>query len=133
MAGKLGPVKVAGDLRGGAGAYSGSVDNFNTGSIATVTIGGSVVGGGDATIGILSSTTLGAVTIGGSLRALNPAVAVRITAPGVPNHVGGLSALTVKGSVRSALILADDQMNPDASIGAVTVSGIGSPAPSPPE
>ncbi|HEV7401365.1 MAG TPA: DUF4394 domain-containing protein [Chthoniobacteraceae bacterium] len=126
--GKLGPIKVAGDLRGGAGNYSGSVTNIVSGSIGTVTIGGSLVGGGNAFTGLLSFNTMGAVTVGGSVRAIDPAQGVRISAQGAADHAGGLAGLTVKGSVRSALILAGDDLvgsptNSDATIGSVTVGG----------
>jgi hypothetical protein len=68
----IGPVKIGGDLVGGDGRKSGAVFS-NLGNIASVSIGGSLIGrstiGGNVNSGIIfAEFSIGAVTIGGDIR-----------------------------------------------------------------
>jgi hypothetical protein len=67
----IGEVTITGDVRGGAGQSSGSIQCLKS-NIASVTIGGSLIGGGDATYSesgtIISAMDLGQVTIAGDIR-----------------------------------------------------------------
>jgi hypothetical protein len=124
-------VKIGRDLRGGAGSGSGSIAS-SQGSIGAVAIGASLAGVDAANTGIFSESTLGKVTIGGSLRGDGPG-GVRLQAKGLIDPASAAKAvaiagLSVKGSVRGALILAgyddfnlDIALNPDAGIGAVSI------------
>ena len=128
----MGPVKIGGDALGGAGFASGSIYTFSDGNIASVTIGGSLVGGDNTLTGILSGNQLGPVKIAGDLRAAS-AAGVRISAEAtLTNNTAATSiaikSLTVKGSVSNALILGGyttngGASNPDATIGPVLVGG----------
>ncbi len=104
------------------------------GDVGAVTIGGSLTGFDAADSGIQSARNLGVVKVGGSIRGDGPD-GVRIQAEGLLNPATAAKAvaiagLSVKGSVRGALILAgyddiniDDAVNPDAAIGAVSIGG----------
>jgi hypothetical protein len=129
--GNMGPVTIARDATGGGGNYSGSVYTFGNGNIASVTIGGSLVGTNTLT-GILSENQLGPVNIRGEVRGASPG-GVRISAEGgidaaTAKLARAITSVTVTGSVKNALILGGYNetgaaMNPDATIGAVKVSG----------
>jgi hypothetical protein len=131
--GRLGPVTIRGDLRGGGGDRSGSVVALSGGPIAGVTVGGSVTGIGTAATGVLSDGQIGSVRIAGNL-AGPTASGVRISAQGLPGP--GLTAATalairsvsVGGRVENARILAGYDTNgiasnPDVQVGPVTVGG----------
>lgn len=65
-AGKLGPVKIAYDVRGDFGEFSGAI--FSASEIVSVSIGGSLLGAGKANSGSISTTGLcGPVTIKGDI------------------------------------------------------------------
>ena len=127
----LGPVKIAGDAIGDSSLRSGSIITTKSGgNIASVTIGGSFVGGR-----ITADGQLGAVKITGDLRS------GRITGQGLsedndPNtppltaaKALAIKSLSVGGSVLNSRILGgpDSQSgavkNGDAGLGAVTVGG----------
>lgn len=66
--GILGPVTVTGSVVGGVGNNAGRIET-STGKIASVTIGGSLEGGGTNGATISSGGDLGTVTIGGDVAA----------------------------------------------------------------
>jgi hypothetical protein len=124
----MGRVNITGDARAGAGDYSGSVSVFRHGSISSVTLGGSLVGGASSSAGLIAGDRIGTVNIGGSIRATDPAAGVRISAGGTDDNTGGIKSVAVKGSVRHAVIVAGSDTSgsagtPDAGIGSVTVGG----------
>jgi hypothetical protein len=131
--GRMGPVTIRGDLRGGGGNWSGSVVAFTSGPLAGVTVGGSVTGIGTATTGVLSAGQIGTVKIAGNLA--GPAASgVQISAQGLLGPgLTAASALAIRsvsvgGRVENARILAGydtlgDATNPDAQVGSVTVGG----------
>ncbi len=129
----IGPVKIAGDLRGGDGTFSGSLFIGVTGSIASVSIGGSLTAASNAFTGIIAVTDIGPVTIGGNFGSFGAAAQARIVAGGDVDPTTAAKALTiksvtVKGSVINAVILGgfgvvSNVSNPDAQIGAITVNG----------
>lgn len=130
-AGNIGAVKIGGDLTGGGGEYAGSIETYDTGSIASVTVLGNVTGSYLLRNGIISANQLGAVKILGSLESLSVG-GVRISAEGdssatkTARTAAAIASISITGSVRNALILGGyDQIgratNPDATIGAVTV------------
>jgi hypothetical protein len=139
-AGNLGPVSVAGDIRGGSAFGFASLDRsgyVEGKNIAGVTVGGSVVAGvwdglpGTFTknASIRAAEQLGPVVVKGSLVGASIAP-VTITARGPISGPGTLAiqSLTVGGRVEFARILAGYNvelagMNGNAQIGAVIVGG----------
>jgi hypothetical protein len=102
--GNIGPVVIRGDLRAGPdvsavktgiiSAQIGTTSDANFASIASITIGGSVIGGGANDNGqIFADGNLGPVKIGGDLRGGSGAGSGEI------NTVGTLGLLTISGSV----------------------------------
>lgn len=65
IGGKLGPVKISGNLSGGPGELSGAVNS--SGYITSVAVGGSIFGGSGDTSGALYGNGIGSVTVTGSL------------------------------------------------------------------
>ncbi len=132
VGGNIGAIKIGGEMRGGSASISGSILTFMDGSIASVTIGGAVIGSGLTANGIFAAKQLGAVKIGGDLRAPS-GTSVQISAVGTlgattPALASAIKSITVAGSVSNALIrggysLGGSGLNPDAGIGAVKVSG----------
>lgn len=150
--GNLGAVKIGHDLQGGS--ISGTAANLDRagyikgGRIASVTIGGSILGGLDtSTAGGLTSNAsiradndIGAILVKGSIAGTltaegrgRPAIAARgqeTLAPGATTDLA-IKSLTVGGRVDRAIIFAgfdlDDSLtagsNGNASIGAVRVGG----------
>jgi hypothetical protein len=143
----LGPVKIAGDIRGGS--VSGAASAISTGdifggAIGSVSVGGSIYAGKDESSGTLtrsgairSESTLGAVTVKGSLVG-NDTNPVFITGRGLTMPAANatsnvaIKSVAIGGSVSFARILAgyngtgtgengSGAGNPDAQIGAVTV------------
>lgn len=124
--GGLGNVTVTGDLVGGSGNHSGSISTVNNGSIASVTIGGSVIGSGNALTGILSDHQLGVVKIAGEV------VSSRISAEGgtgTPAAMLAIKSLTVGLGVENSVIFAGSAYNsltatnPTATLGPVIIGG----------
>jgi hypothetical protein len=95
--GTLGLVKIAHDVRGGAGNDSGYI-NAN-GDLTTVQIGGTVMGGSGQQSGAIHSyTRLGTVTVGGDLRGGNDLYSGTIF-----TTTGEIGSVTIGGSVLAAL------------------------------
>lgn len=130
----LGPVKIAGDLVGGAGDTSGWLTSGRT--IASLTVGGSLrSGSGPGSCTIEAYRNFGAVLVKGSIVGSNTN-AVVIAAVGFQNLAPAttdlaIKSLTVKGRVEFADILAGytflnsmaHPVNADAQIGTVVVGG----------
>jgi len=66
IAGPAGPVKIAGDFREGR-LFGGQAATAGTGTIASITIGGSFIGGERSSSGQIFADALGPVKIGGDL------------------------------------------------------------------
>jgi hypothetical protein len=120
----MGPVKIAGDIRGGAGHDSGQVLSFT--KIASVTVGGSLIGGAaDAAGSIISFGDLGALAIKGDV------VGSSATRTGYIEVTGVLARLAIGGSIfggsagTSGLLISNAQMG-TVSIGGSVVGGAGS-------
>jgi hypothetical protein len=85
--GAMGPVKVGGNIQGGAGNGSGQI--FSGGTVASVTVGGSLIGGAGNSSGSISVVgDLGTVKIAGD----------------VQGGTGGTGDLTLSGSVEAKRI-----------------------------
>jgi uncharacterized repeat protein (TIGR01451 family) len=128
----MGDVRIGGDIKGGTGVFTGLVQS--SGAIGNVQIGGSVISVGAVATksGIIADDDIGKVRIGGGILGLssNPVLIVARGQSSKPatGFDTAIAGLTVKGDVRSALILAgfnanQNPTNADASIGAVVVSG----------
>ena len=115
--GGLGPVVVGGDLKGDSGASSGSIIAA-AGKIASVTIGGSVIGGSDFETGeIKSGGDMGPVKIGGDLRAGTSGISGIIEAP-----AGNIASVTIGGSVIGGAASSTGKIVAnDGTIGAVKI------------
>ncbi|MGB8170755.1 MAG: hypothetical protein WCF18_24840 [Chthoniobacteraceae bacterium] len=138
--GALGPVTIGGDIRG-ANAYG--YDVLQSGaivakSLASVTVGGSIVAGQKVTANTLTQSgfigaedSIGSITVKGSLigNAVNP-VAIIARGQAVPGAAADLAigSITVGGRVESTNIFAGYSLifrglNADAQIGKVSVGG----------
>jgi hypothetical protein len=129
-------ITVGGDLVGGSGLHSGSIHTgappTDGATIGTVKIGGSIFAGTDTLSGILSDSTLGAVTVVGDVIG-SAAVSVKILAQGILTPIDAKQALAIKsltvgGTVHRADIFAGydksgGATNADVQIGAVKVKG----------
>ena len=97
--GTLGLVKIAHDVRGGAGNDSGYI-NAN-GALTTVQIGGTVMGGGGEQSGAVHSfTKLGTVTVGGDLRGGRD-----LYSGAIFTTTGEIGSVTIGGSVLASLLI----------------------------
>lgn len=103
--GNLGPVKILGEIYGGSADFGGSVSSMGT--IASITVGGSLFGGSAANTGEISGL-LGTVKIDGSI------VGGTAEDSGVVTSFGALSSVTVGGSIFGG---------PASNTGAVFASG----------
>ena len=156
IGGKLAGITIGGSVRAGYGDYTGSITAENmglvnirgnlqgggignrsatigsAGSIAGITIGGSISTGGNSGSGrVLAGRNIGPILVKGSL-AGTAAAPITITAGANSIPVGTsevvIKSLTVNGSVEYANILAGYEsggmgVNADAQIGAVVVGG----------
>jgi hypothetical protein len=156
IGGKLAGITIGGSVRAGYGDYTGSItaDNMglvnirgnlqgggiglrsatigSAGSIAGITIGGSISTGGNSGSGrVLAARNIGPILVKGSLTG-TAAAPIIITAGANSIPVGTsnvvIKSLTVNGSVEYANILAGYDtggmgVNADAQIGAVVVGG----------
>ena len=103
--GGIGPVKIARDLRGGTGFASGEVvtgATFN--DIASVSIGGSLIGGPNSGSGEIAARNVGKVVIGGDL-------------------IGGSITGTAISASGMGFILASQHLGP-VTIGGSIISGV---------
>jgi hypothetical protein len=126
----MGPVRVGGDVVGGASSQAGAI--VSGGPLAAVTVGGSVRGGTAGRTGtIRSDGAIGAVLVRGSLlgNAGNPVI---ISARGQAVPAGAadvaIGRLTVLGRVEFGLVRAGvdasgTARNADAQVGPVVVGG----------
>ena len=115
--GTLGLVKIAHDVRGGAGNDSGYI-NAN-GAITTVQIGGTVMGGsGEQSGAVHSYTKLGTVRVGGDLRG-----GYDLYSGAIFTTTGEIGSVTIGGSVQATLIISKV---PDHSAAIVSGTKIGS-------
>jgi hypothetical protein len=116
--GDLGPVKIGGDVRGGSARYSGQIGS-GRGRIASVTVGGSFVGGDDESAGwIAANTSLGPVKIGHDVQGGAGRTSAQILCYG-----GRVAGVTVGGSVRSGTGLRSGSIIAQADLGPVVVGG----------
>ncbi|HJZ89639.1 MAG TPA: hypothetical protein VKE40_02130 [Gemmataceae bacterium] len=128
--GRMGFVKVGGDVRGGLGQQSARIIAVG-GSIGAVTIGGSITTkGGSAAAHIDAMEDIGAILVKGSIVGTAAAPIVIAAAGANANDgddLGSIQSLTVYGRVEHARILAGHSYfgptNADARIGAVVVGG----------
>ncbi|HEX3147206.1 MAG TPA: hypothetical protein VHR66_03935 [Gemmataceae bacterium] len=135
MSGKaLGPVTITGDLRGGDGDYSGMVaagvspTNTMIENIASVTVGGSIVGGKGKQSASIATTggTIGPVKVTGNLTGGNgvQSASIRCAADYDINLVllgGKITSVFVGGSVAGGAGLSSALIQADRGIGPVTV------------
>jgi hypothetical protein len=129
--GSIGTTIIRGDLDGSAGGTTAGLLRAS-GSIANVTVLGSIVGGAD-TSGLVTGLKLGHVSVGANLTSADPANPVSIFAEGKVAPVSSadavaIASLTVRGNVLNARILADtdvthSQNDTNAAIGNVLVRG----------
>jgi hypothetical protein len=129
--GSIGTTIIRGDLDGSAGGTTAGLLRAS-GSIANVTVLGSIVGGAD-TSGLVSGLKLGHVSVGVDLTSADPAKPVSILAEGKVAPVNSadavaIASLSVRGDVLNARILADtdvthSQNDSNAAIGNVVVRG----------
>jgi hypothetical protein len=115
----FGPIKIGGDLRGGSAQSTGAIINFSGGntSIASLTIGGSIIGGSgvdsgfvDAGQGGLGPVKIGNDIIGGSNSAMN------LFDTGMVRSQGRIASITLGGSLISGI---DDSANTLTLSGAI--------------
>ncbi len=93
--GTLGLVKIAHDVRGGAGDESGLIKA--NGTLTTVQIGGTVLGGSGKQSGAIHSfTKLGTVTIGGDLRG-----GTDLYSGAIFTTTGEIGNVTIRGNVQA--------------------------------
>ena len=111
----LGPVKIGGDLIGGLGFRSGSISS-NLGNIVSVTIGGSVLGGGAESAHIDSNFAIGPVRIGGNVVG-GQSESAQIKA------VTTLGAVTIGGSLVGGAGVGSGYLSAGGDLGAVTIGG----------
>ncbi len=130
----IGPVKIAHDIRGGAGNVSGFIES--TGNLASITLGGSLIGGPGANSGeIASSGNMGKVTIMGDLQGnigissgLIDAGGGTLTSVNIRGSVIGGQAqnageILSAGNIGSVVIGGDVQGGSDASAGSINCTG----------
>jgi uncharacterized repeat protein (TIGR01451 family) len=128
----MGDVRIGGDLMGGTAVFAGLVQSQS--AIGNIQVGGGLISGSSVATrsGIIAGDDIGKVKIGGSMLGLgsNPMLIVAGGQSSKPatGFDTAIAGLTVKGDVRSALILAGFDVNlvpnnADASIGAVSVGG----------
>jgi hypothetical protein len=147
LAASLGPISIGHDIRGGSVSGVTSLDSSalieaSNGSIASLTVGGSIVTGANTSTGSLTNNAsiraaddIGKITVKGSLignRTPSTFTPVIISARGQASPSAtsdiALASLTVKGRVELTHILAgyDTGLNPvngNAQITSLTVSG----------
>jgi hypothetical protein len=107
--GNIGKVKIGHDLRGGLGIASGGINA--AGSIASVTIGGSQIGGGNVNGYLIAAGNIGAVSIA------HDQVNAEISSQ------GNIARVTVGGSLLLTDAAALSGVHAKTSVGPVTVKG----------
>lgn len=114
--GNLGPVTVGHDVQGGTSDESGTIKS-DSGKIASVTIGGSLIGGsGGATGAIFAGTDLGQVKIGRDLRGGTGG------SSGFIRSIGGkIAGVTVGGSLVGGSIAETGKIVAATDLGPVTI------------
>ncbi len=119
----IGTAFIGGDVHGGSESFSGAFGSI-LGSIGSLTVRGSLLGGGGPSSGTLEADFMGAVVVKGSIVG-SAASPYSIFVNGLPPNLIGpkiaLRSLTVGGSVQDSVILASG--SGDVQIGAVTVVG----------
>jgi hypothetical protein len=117
----LGPVRIAGDVLGGAGRESGGILNHSS-TTASVTIGGSLIGGGDATHfssgEILGLGDIGQVTIAGDVRGGAGANSGLIR-----SELGKIAGLSLGGSLVGGSGQFSGWIGSNGDLGAVSIRG----------
>jgi hypothetical protein len=114
----MGPVKIAGDIRGGAGHDSGQVLSFA--KLASVSVGGSIIGGkggGFAAGSIFATGDLGAVGVKGDV------IGGAISQNGSIQTDGALGKLTIGGSVIGGTAGLTGFLFSNVRIGPVSIGG----------
>jgi hypothetical protein len=117
----MGAVKIAHDFQGGVGSASAYI---SAGSVASLTIGGSMVGGDGNASAIVSGGTMGAVKIGHDLQGGSGSSSALFSC-------GSMASLTIGGSMVGGDGNSSAYVSGGASIGAVKIAhdfqgGVGS-------
>lgn len=116
VVGPVGAVKIAGDVKGAQFVAQNAV-TLGSGKIASVTIGGSVIGGSIRTSGVIAASgTLGPVKIGGDL------VGGAAFASGYL-EAGSLTSLTIGGELRGSGGALSGAVVVGGNAGKVTIGG----------
>ncbi len=116
--GKMGAVKVAHDVISGAGSQSAYITaedssdpNTTTGSIVSVTIGGSLIGNSAIAGAVESASNMGPVKIGGNILG------------GLVNSAGTMGAVTIGGSIIGGSQFSAGVVSSAGNMGLVKVGG----------
>lgn len=114
--GKMGPVKIARDIIGGARSGSGSISAI--GGIASLTVGGSLLGGTESDSGLVNafSSDIGPVKIAGSIIGGTGSITAEI------RTIGKIGNVTIGGDMRSGDNLTSGIFG-GKGIGAVKIAG----------
>jgi hypothetical protein len=126
----MGAVKIGHDVQGGAGFRSGRIESLS-GTIATVSLGGSLLGGTNTgTGGIFSSGDMGAVKIDHNLTGGSITAAASLNGSGMIESVSGrIVSVTIGGSIISGIDTSTGALTNNATIragndlGSLTVAG----------
>jgi hypothetical protein len=111
--GAMGAVKIAHDVQGGSGVWSGSISTNST--LASVTIGGSLVGGTNTDSGEIRSADMGAVKIGHDVKGGSNTSAGSILAG------GNLAGVIVGGSLIGGSVSFSGQIASSSDMGVVKI------------
>jgi hypothetical protein len=115
----LGPVKIGHDVIGGTGLNSGSVATIGpSGAVASVSLGGSLIGGTNSNSGTLGSTgDMGAISVG------HDVVGGSGTFSGVIGSKHALASVSIGGSLYAGSVLTSGAIGAGDNIGAITIKG----------
>ena len=114
--GNIGPVKIGGNIEGGDGEATGQIRS-TTGKIVSLTLGGSLLGGGGTDSGqITSFRDMGAVKIGGDIRATDADATGSIFS-------AGIASVTLGGSLIGGANFDTGKIIAFGNMGAVKIGG----------
>jgi hypothetical protein len=120
--GAMGPVKVGGNLEGGAAPLSGFINAGKT--LASVTVGGSLLGSAPESGAIKSAGSMGPVKIGGSV--LGGVVDIPGASESRSGSIvagGDLAAVTIGGSLVGGIATDSGVISVTGALGSVKIGG----------